>query len=145
MSIIKDLYDVAKDGTSQAARIVTAKRVLKKELKLNKKCLHDIAKSYNVDDERRKQITRMLETNELSAAVSYEIPYLAISRRKVSLKLAEKYKIKRIEGYNLENLIESLFLLISYLKKDLDNERINLNLRLININKYNNVLLELLK
>jgi hypothetical protein len=145
MSIIKDIYDVAKDGTSQAAKIGAVKRALKSELKLNKKCLLDIEKSFDIDDKRRKEIINMLDTIELSAAVRYEIPYLAITRKKVTIELTEKYKIKRLLHYNLEELIEGLYLLISYLKKDHNNKRIKLNLRLININKYNNVLIELLK
>ncbi|MFT6127949.1 MAG: hypothetical protein ACJA2M_000922 [Polaribacter sp.] len=145
MSIIKDIYDVAKDGTGQAAKIGAVKRALKSELKLNKKCLLDIEKSFDIDDKRRKEIINMLDTIELSAAVRYEIPYLAITRKKVTIELTEKYKIKRLLDYNLEELIEGLYLLISYLKKDHNNKRIKLNLRLININKYNNVLIELLK
>ena len=145
MSIIKEIYDVAKDGTRQAAKIGAIKRALKSELKINKKCLEDIEKSFDIDDERRKKIIKMLDVDELTAAVRYEIPYLALSRKKVTPDLTKKYKIKRIKDYSLEQLIESLHLLITYLKKDTNNERINLNLRLININKYNNVLLDLLK
>ena len=82
---------------------------------------------------------------ELSAAVRYEIPYLALSRKKITKELTEKHKVKRLLDFNLEKLIERLFLMISYLKKDYNNKRIDLNLRLININKYNTILLELLK
>lgn len=145
MSIIKDIYDVAKDGASQAAKIGAVKRALRTELKLNKKFLLDIETSENIDNERRIEIIKNLETIELASAVKYEIPYLAISRKKVTEELTKKYKVKRLLDFNLEKLIESLFLMISYLKKDYNNKRIDLNLRLININKYNNVLLELLK
>jgi hypothetical protein len=85
----------------------------------------------------------MLDMAELSAAVRYEMPYAAISRKKVTVELAEKHKIKRLLDYDLEKLIEALYLMISYLKKDGKNTQIDLNLRLININKYNNLLLEL--
>ena len=50
MSIIKEIYDVAKDGTRQAAKIGAIKRALKSELKINKKCLEDIEKSFDIDD-----------------------------------------------------------------------------------------------
>ena len=86
----------------------------------------------------------MLDIEELTAAVRYEMPYTAISRKKVTAELADKYAIKRLLDYDLEKLIEALYLMISYLKKDGQNTKIDLNLRLININKYNNVLLELL-
>ncbi|MCA0154454.1 hypothetical protein [Winogradskyella vincentii] len=144
MSIIKDIYDVAKEGASQASKIGVVKRALRTEAKLNLKFLMDVALSMDIDDKRRVEIIKNLELDELSAAVRYELPYLAISRKKVTKELTEQYKIKRALDYDLEKLIESLFLMISYLKKDYKNKRIDLNLRLININKYNNLLIELL-
>lgn len=144
MSVIKEIYDVAKDSATLATKAAALKRALKTELKLNKKILTDIGKSATINDTRRLQIIAMLDIEELTAAVRYEMPYTAISRKKVTTELAEKHKIKRLENYDLEKLIEALYLMISYLKKDAKNTQIDLNLRLININKYNNVLLELL-
>lgn len=144
MSVIKEIYDVAKDGATLVAKATALKRALKAELKLNKKILDDIQKSASINDERRIAIITMLDVEEITSAVRYEIPYTAISRKKVTEELAEKYKVKRILDYDVEKLIESLHLLISYIKKDYKNNRIDLNLRLININKYNNVLLEIL-
>lgn len=145
MSVIKELYDVAKDGAELKAKTAAIKRALKAELKLNRKCLLDIENEEEIDNKRRKDIIRMLDVVELSVAVRYEMPYLAISRKKVTEKLSSEYKVKRIEGANIEKLIEDLYLMISYLKKDLNNKKIHLNLRLINIYKYNRVLIELLK
>lgn len=145
MSIIKDIYDVAKEGATQAAKAGAVKRALRTEAKLNQRFLMDISHHLNINTKRHIEIIKNLETVELSVAVKYEIPYLAISRKKVTKKLTEQYKIKRALDYDLEKLIESLFLMISYLKKDYKNKRIDLNLRLININKYNNLLLELLR
>ncbi|WP_431158215.1 hypothetical protein [Winogradskyella poriferorum] len=145
MSIIKDIYDVAKEGATQAAKVSAVKRALRTEAKLNQRFLMDISHHLNIHTKRHIEIIKYLETVELSAAVKYEIPYLAISRKKVTEELTEQYKIKRALDYDLEKLIESLFLMISYLKKDYKNKRIDLNLRLININKYNNLLLELLR
>lgn len=145
MSIIKDLYDVAKEGATQGAKIGAVKRALRTELRLNQKLLADIEKGEDIDNKRRLEIIKLLDVEELSAAVKYEIPYHAISRKRVTKTLAEQFKIKRLLGFDLEKLIESLFLMISYLKKDYKNKRIDLNLRLININKYNNILIELLK
>ncbi|WP_411895236.1 hypothetical protein [Winogradskyella sp. A2] len=144
MSIIKDIYDVAKEGATQAAKVGAVKRALRTEAKLNLKFLMDVSLSMDIDDKRRVEIIKNLELEELAAAVRYELPYLAISRKKVTKKLTEQYKIKRALDYDLEKLIESLFLMISYLKKDYKNKSIDLNLRLININKYNNLLIELL-
>lgn len=144
MSVIKEIYDVAKDSVTLATKAAALKRALKAELKLNQKLLTDIQKAAPIDTARRIEIITMLDAEELTAAVRYEIPYLSISRKKVSEELAEKHKIKRLLDYDLERLIEALYLMISYLKKDYKNTQIDLNLRLININKYNNVLLELL-
>ncbi len=144
MSVIKEIYDVAKDSAALATKAAALKRALKTELKLNKKLLTDIQHAAKINDERRIVIIEMLDVEEIAAAVRYEIPYTAISRKKVTEELTEKYKIKRILDYDLEKLIEALYLMISYLKKDSKNTQIDLNLRLININKYNNILLELL-
>ncbi len=93
---------------------------------------------------RRKAIIGMLDITELSAAVKYEIPYKLICPKKVGKELADAYHIKRLIDFDFEMLVESLYLKIAYLKKDMDNEHIHLNLRLINIWKYNSILLELL-
>lgn len=145
MSIIKELYSLAKEGVIQGAKVQAIKRALRTELKLNKKFLIEIEKGIPVDTSRRKEIIKMLETTELAAAVKYEIPYKLISSKTVSKTLAKTYNIKRLEGFDLEMLVESLYLKIAYLKKDYNNKNIDLNLRLINIYKYNTVLLELLK
>lgn len=145
MSIIKEIYDVAKDGAALTAKAIAIKRTLLTELKLNRKCLLDIEKEAKVDDQRRIEIIKMLDTIELAAAVKYEIPYTAISRKKVTHELVLEFKIKRLLDANIEKVIEDLYLMISYLKKDFNNENIHLNLRILNIYKYNRVLMELLK
>jgi len=144
MSVIKEIYDLAKDSAALATKASALKRALKAELKLNKKLLADIHHGALIDNERRIAIITMLDIEELSAAVRYEIPYAALSRKKVSAELAAQYKANRIKEYDLEKLIEGLHLLVSYLKKDYNNPRIDLNLRLINVYKYTSVLLELL-
>lgn len=144
MSIIKDIYDLAKDGAIKGAKIATIKRALRTELKLNKKFLQDIEQAKPIDNARSKAIIGMLDITELSAAVRYDIPYPLICNKKVGKELAESYNMKRLTGWDLEMLVESLYLKIAYLKKDMDNKNIHLNLRLINIYKYNSILLELL-
>ena len=145
MSIIKDLYDLAKDGAALKAKAVMIKKALSRELKLNKKCLLDIEEGVKIRDDRRIEIIKMLDIIELTAAVKYQIPYSAISRKKVTAEIASEYKIKRLVGADIEKLIEDLYLMTSYLKKDFRNKRISINLRLINIYKYNRLLIELLK
>lgn len=145
MSIIKEIYDVAKDGAALTAKAIAIKRALLTELKLNRKCLLDIEKEAKIDDKRRIEIIKMLDTIELAAAVKYEIPYTAISRKKVTHELVLEFKIKRLLDANIEKVIEDLYLMISYLKKDFNNKKIHLNLRILNIYKYNRVLMELLK
>ena len=87
----------------------------------------------------------MLDITELAAAVKYEIPYQLICSQTVDAQLASTHNYKRLEGFDFEMLVESLYLKIAYLKKDTNNQNIDLNLRLINVVKYNNVLLELLQ
>ena len=144
MGIIKDIYDLAKDGVVKGSKINAIKRALRAELKLNGQCLKDIANHKPIDSERQKDIIKMLELTELSAAVKYDLPYQLICRKKVGKQLIKKYKIKRLEGFDFEMLVESLYLKIAYLKKDFNNKDIDLNLRLINIYKYNSILIELL-
>jgi len=144
MSIIKDIYELGKDGAIKGAKIAAIKRALRTELKLNNKFLQDIAQSKPIGDARRKAIIGMLDITELSAAVKYDIPYPLICNKKVGTELADAYNMKRLIGWDLEMLVESLYLKIAYLKKDNDNPNIHLNLRLINIYKYNSILLELL-
>jgi hypothetical protein len=145
MSIIKEIYDVAKDGTIQGNKINAIKRALRTELKLNKKFLADIETSKAINNARRIEIINMLDISELGAAVKYEIPYILICNKKVDKKLTKSFNIKRLQDFDFEMLVESLYLKIAYLKKDYKNTNINLNLRLINIYKYNSILIHLLR
>ena len=144
MSVIKDIFQITKEGTIQAHKIRAVKRALRTELKLNAKLLVDIQYGRPISDARRRALIAMLEINELSAAVKYDIPFKLICSKKVNFNLAKQFKIKRIHGFDFEMLVESLYLKIAYLKKDHRNENINLNLRLINIYKYTRILIELL-
>lgn len=138
MSVIKEIYDVANDAAALKQKRSALKRALRTELKLNHKFLQDV-KAKDVDDKRRIEMLKMLEIAELSAAVKLEIPYTLLSRKEVDEELATRYRAKPIQGFSIGDLIENLYLMISYLKKDYKNPRIHLNLRLINIYKYNRV------
>ena len=144
MSLIKEIYDVAKSGAALKQKRSAIKRALRTELKLNHKFLQDV-KVKDLTDARRAELIGMLEIVELSAAVKLEIPYALLSLKKVDEELAARYKMKPIVGFQIGHLIENLYLMISYLKKDHNNPRISLSRRLLNVYKYNGVLLELLK
>lgn len=144
MSVIKEIYDVANDVAALKQKRSAIKRALRTELKLNHKFLQDV-KAKGVDDKRRIEMLKMLEIEELASAVKLEIPYTLLSRKEVDNELTVRYRVKPIQGFSIGDLIENLYLMISYLKKDYNNPRIHLNLRLINIYKYNRVLIELLK
>ena len=144
MSVIKEIYDITKDATSLKQERGALKRALRTELKLNHKFLQDV-KVKDLEDTRRAEMIQMLEIEELSAAVKLEIPYALLSRKAVDEELATRHRVKSIIGFKIGDLIENLYLMISYLKKDHKNPRIHLNLRLINIYKYNKVLIELLR
>ena len=144
MSVIKEIYDVANDAAALKQKRAALKRALRTELKLNHKFLQDV-KVKDINDARRVEMLNMLEIEELAAAVKLEIPYSLLSRKEVEEELANRYKMKPLIGLGVGELIEHLYLMISYLKKDYKNPRIHLNLRLINIYKYNGVLVELLK
>ncbi len=144
MSVIKEIYDISKSAAALKQKRGALKRALRTELKLNHKFLQDV-KVKGLDDSRRVELIDMLEIDELTAAVKFEIPYALLSNKKVDEDLAERYRVKSLVGFKIGDLIENLYLMISYLKKDHNNPRIHLNLRLINIYKYNGVLIELLK
>jgi hypothetical protein len=145
MSVIKEIYDAVKDGSVLTAQRASIKRALKTELKLNRKFLNEIEKGKKIENSRRIVILQMIEIAELASAVKCEIPYLAISNKKVTDEMVHTFQVAKLKGDGIEEVIEKLFLMISYLKKDFANPEISLNLRLLNIYKYNRVLIELLK
>ena len=145
MSIIKEIYDAVKDGSLLAAQRAAMKRALRTELKLNRKFLNDVENGRNIENSRRIEIIKMLEIVEIASAVKCEIPYLAISNKKVTDEMVHTFQVAKLKSNGIEEIIEKLFLMISYLKKDYNNKNISLNLRLLNIYKYNRVLIELLK
>ncbi len=144
MGAIKDIYELAKDGVRLKQHVSAIKRSLKMELELNKKLLDDIAKDKKIDDIRRKKIIFNLCITELADAVKFEIPYTLICAKTVDENMVGSLNIHRVIGYNLEKMIEKLYLKIAYLQKDCDNESLDLNSRLIFVYKYNLILLRLL-
>ena len=78
----------------------------------------DISHHLNINTKRHIEIIKNFETVGLDGTVRNEIPYFAIWRIKVTKELTEQYKIKRALDYDIEKLIESLFLMNSYLNRD---------------------------
>lgn len=144
MSLIKEIYDVSKDVADVKLQREAIKRALRMELKINHKLLQDV-KSKNLDDERRIDIIKKLDMDELREVYKSKFPFSVISNKKVSEQVAERYKVKRLVGRSIEHIIEALCVSISYLKKDFDNTNNNLTMKLFFIYKYNGVLIELLK
>lgn len=145
MSIIKDIYDVGKEGAVLKAQIVAIKRALSTELNLNRKLLSEIEKSAEIENSRRIEIIHMLELAELTSAVKHPIPYWAISNKKVTDEMTRTFHVAKLKGNGIEEIILKLFLMISYIKKDYQNKKLSLHIRLLNIYKYNRILIELLK
>ncbi len=85
MSIIKDIYELTKEGAIKGAKIAAIKRTLRTALKLNRKFLMDIEQSKPISDARRKAIINMLDIPELSAAVKYEIKCKLICSKGVKI------------------------------------------------------------
>jgi len=144
MGAIKEIYDLIRDGAKLRYKVRALKRALRVECVLNNKSLSDIIRSKPINDGRRKQIISSLLTLELHSAIKFEIPYAMISKKKVSTAFAEDHKIKRIAGHDLETMIVKLYIKIADLKAHSQNNKFDLNSRLIFIAKYNNALLELL-
>ena len=144
MSLIKEIVEITKEGVLKGNKISAIKRALRTELKLNSKFLNEVGAMHQINDTRRKEIIDMLEITELADALKYELPYKLICNKKVNKKLVDEFSIKRIFNFDFEMLVESLYIKIKYLKKDKNNKNIHLNLRLMNIYKYNAILLKLI-
>lgn len=145
MSLIKEIYDVTKDLTTNKVALNKIKRALLTESKLNNKFLEDISNSENRPDKKRMtSIIKNLETDELKAANNCGIPMELITVKKVTYEMLEGLDYLRAEGFDLETVIEKLFIKIAYLKKDFDSENINLFIRLRNIYSYNLLLQRIL-
>ncbi len=148
MSWVKEVIDATRDFASDSIALRKIKRSLLTQCQLNGKLLSEFYRNRREMKEMRKQqIATRLDVDELEAALNCGVPFTLISRKKVTGRKLEKYnwKAKSLEGNNLEILLEKVYLMAAYLQKDNDNPNINLNNRLINLYKYNLLLVELLK
>lgn len=148
MSWVKEVIDTTRDVASDAIALRKIKRSLLTQCQLNGKLLSEFYKNRRgMAQIRKEQIASRLDVNELEAALNCGVPFTLISRLKVTEKRLEKFnwKAKSLEGNDLETLLEKVYLMAAYLQKDYDNPDINLNNRLVNLYKYNLLLIELLK
>ncbi|MCB9191550.1 MAG: hypothetical protein H6603_05240 [Flavobacteriales bacterium] len=148
MSWVKDVIDTTRDLASDTIALRKIKRSLLTQCQLNGKLLSEFYKNRKgMAELRKQQIASRLDVNELEAALNCGVPFGLISRKKVTEKKLEKYRwnAKSLEGNDLETLLEKVYLMAAYLQKDFDNPDINLNNRLVNLYKYNSMLIELLR
>ena len=148
MSWVKDVIDTTRDLASDTIALRKIKRSLLTQCQLNGKLLSEFYKNRKgMAELRKQQIASRLDVNELEAALNCGVPFGLISRKKVTEKKLEKYRwnAKSLEGNDLETLLEKVYLMAAYLQKDFDNPDINLNNRLVNLYKYNLMLIELLR
>ena len=97
-------------GAVKAAKASGVKRALRAEANLNQRFLMDISHHFNINAKRHIEIIENLYTLERSATVECEMPYMAISLKKVTKKLTEQYKIKRALDCDLEKSVPFDFL-----------------------------------
>lgn len=148
MSWVKEVIDTTRDVASDAIALRKIKRSLLTQCQLNGKMLSEFYKNRKgMAQLRKEQIASRLDVNELEAALNCGVPFALISRKRVTGKRLEKFKwsAKSTAGNELETLLEKVYLMAAYLQKDYDNPNINLNNRLVNLYKYNLLLIELLK
>lgn len=148
MSFVKDIIDTVRDVASDKVALTRIRRSLLTQCRLNDKLLKQFYRSRNgMTLERKHQIASRLELGELQAALNCGVPFMLITRKKVTQERLDKFnwKAKSLLDNDLEELLEKVYLMAAYLHKDYDNPEINLNNRLVNLYKYNLVLIELLK
>lgn len=141
MSIIKEIYDVTKDLTTNKVALNKIKRALMTEVKLNNKFLYDLSNSeQRLSKERLYQIVLNLEAGEMKAAITCGLPFELISAKKGSKELLEGLDSIRVVDMDLETVLEKIYLKIAYIKKDFNSENINPYIRVRNIFHYNKLL-----
>lgn len=148
MSFVKDIIDTVRDVASDKVALNRIRRSLLTQCRLNDKLLKQFYRSRKgMTYARKQQIASRLEVTELEAALNCGVPFMLITRKKVTKERLDKFnwKAKSLLDNDLEELLEKVYLMAAYLRKDHDNPEINLNNRLVNVYKYNLLLIELLK
>lgn len=145
MSLVKEIYDVTKDLTSNKIALNKLRRALLTEVKLNDKFLWDVSdETKRPEKPRLIQIIGNLDTTEMKSAITCGIPFELLSAKKVNEELLKGLEHIRIVGADLEQVLEKTYLKIAYLKKDFMSESLNLYVRVRNIHNYNRLLQRML-
>ena len=148
MSWIKEIADTTADIASNAIALRKIRRSLLTQCGLNDKLLKQFYRSRKgMTEARKQQIASRLSVDELEAALNCGVPFFLLTTKKVTQERLDKFnwKAKSLVDNDLEELLEKVYLMAAYLQKDYDNPDINLNNRLVNLYKYNLILVELLK
>ena len=148
MSWIKEIADTTADIASNAIALRKIRRSLLTQCRLNDKLLKQFYRSRKgMTEARKQQIASRLSVDELEAALNCGVPFFLLTTKKVTQERLDKFnwKAKSLVDNDLEELLEKVYLMAAYLQKDYDNPDINLNNRLVNLYKYNLILVELLK
>lgn len=148
MSWIKDIIDTSRTLAKDRQALNQIRSGLLNQAKLNHQFLKELLKkNSNPKQERLYKIAGSLEYDKLKDALNFGIPYMLITRKKVTQELLDKYRIHAsvLLDKGLEEVLESVYLKTAYIVKDFDNEGINLKARLHNLAKYNLILIQLLK
>jgi hypothetical protein len=146
MSVIKEIYDITKDITKNKNAQKKIKKAILLEAKANLKFLQDLSNPKSeIKEERLIQIINNIEIDELKALIKNDIPYKSITNKKVTKKIVGGLAARRTIRYDLETLLERIYLMVTYIKKDYKKEKLRLGVRVKNIYYYFTILKRLLE
>jgi hypothetical protein len=146
MSVIKEIYDITKDITKSKNAQKKIKKAILLEAKANLKFLQDLSyPKTEIKEERLIQIINNIEIDELIALIKNDIPYKSITNKKVTKKIIGGLAARRTIGYDLETLLERIYLMVTYIKKEYKKEKLRLGVRVGNVYYYYTILRRLLE
>lgn len=146
MSVIKEIYDITKDIAKSKNAQKKIKKAILLEAKANLKFLQDLSNpKTEIKEERLIQIINNIEIDELKALIKNDIPYRSITNKKVTKKIVGGLAARRTIGYDLEILLERIYLMVTYIKKEYKKEKLRLVVRVKNIYYYFTILKRLIE
>ena len=146
MSVIKEIYDITKDIAKSKNAQKKIKKAILLEAKANLEFLQDVANpKAEIKEERLIQIINNIEIDELKALIKNDIPYRSVTNKKVTKKTVGGLAARRTIGYDLETLLERIYLMVTYIKKEYKKEKLRLGVRVKNIYYYYTILKKLIE
>jgi len=146
MSVIKEIYDITKDIAKSKNAQGKIRKAILLEAKANLEFLKDLSNPKDeIKEERLIQIINNIEIVELKALIKNDIPYRSITNKKVTKKMVGDLAARRTIGYDLETLIERIYLMVTYIKKEYKKEKLRLGIRVKNIYYYYTLLKRLIE